>query len=70
MVFTIGLGRPVRRARELGESVATARLAADERLIEGRGRLLEEAPAAADIPRQALLNRYTNLVYHGIEILD
>lgn len=55
---------------ELGESVATARLAADERLIEGRGRLLEEAPAAADIPRQALLNRYTNLVYHGIEILD
>lgn len=70
VVFTIGLGRPVRRARELGESVATARLAADERLIEGRGRLLEEAPAAADIPRQALLNRYTNLVYHGIEILD
>ena len=27
VVFTIGLGRPVRRARELGESVATARLA-------------------------------------------
>ena len=68
--FTIGLGRTVKEAEELADSMAAARLAVEERLIEGRGRMLEDVPPESGVPRQALLNRYTKLVDHGIEILD
>ena len=68
--FTIGLGRPIQEAQELAGSMDTARLAAAERLIEGRGRMLEDVPPDSGLPRQAILTRYTKLVDHGIEILD
>ena len=68
--FTLGLGRTIQGAGELADSMDIARLAAAERLIEGRGRLLEEVPPDSDLPRQAILTRYTRLVDHGIEILD
>lgn len=68
--FTIGLGRTIQDARELADSMDTARLAAEERLIEGRGRMLEDVPPDSGLPRQAILTRYTKLVDHGIEILD
>lgn len=68
--FTVGLGRTITDPRELADSMDTARLAAAERLIEGRGRILEDAPPDSGLPKQAILNRYTKLVDHGIEILD
>lgn len=68
--FTIGLGRTIREARELEDSMEAARLAAAERLIEGRGRMLEGVPPDSSLPRQAILTRYTKLVDHGIEVLD
>ena len=68
--FTIGLGRTIQEVRELADSMDAARLAAAERLIEGRGRMLEDVPPDSDLPRQAILTRYTKLVDHGIEILD
>ena len=70
MEFTIGLGRTIQEVRELADSMDAARLAAAERLIEGRGRMLEDVPPDSDLPRQAILTRYTKLVDHGIEILD
>lgn len=68
--FTIGLGRPIQEVRELAGSMNTARLAAAERLIEGRGRMLEDVPPDSSLPKQAILNRYTKLVDHGIDIID
>lgn len=68
--FTIGLGRTIQEVRELADSMDAARLAAAERLIEGRGRMLEDVPPDSDLPRQAILTRYTKLVDHGIEILN
>lgn len=68
--FTIALGRMFRELSQLADSMDTARMAAAERLIEGRGRMLEHVPPDSDLPRQALLNRYTKLVDHGIELLD
>jgi two-component system response regulator YesN len=68
--FTIGLGRTIQGAGELADSMDIARMAAAERLIEGRGRMLEEVPPDSDLPRQAILTRYTKLADHGIEILD
>ncbi len=68
--FTIGLGRTIHAARDLAESMDSARLAVMERLIEGRGRMLEDVPPDSGLPKQAILNRYTKLVDHGIEILD
>lgn len=68
--FTVGLGRPIQEIGELAASMDSARLAAAERLIEGRGRMLEDVPPDSDLPRQAILTRYTRLVDHGIEVLD
>lgn len=68
--FTIGLGRPMQEAGELAGSMDAARLAAAERLIEGRGRMLEDVPPDSGLLRQEVLTQYTKLVDHGIEILD
>ncbi|MEY8389356.1 response regulator [Oscillospiraceae bacterium 38-13] len=68
--FTIGLGRPIQEAGELAGSMDAARLAAAERLIEGRGRMLEDVPPASGLLRQKVLTQYTKLVDRGIEILD
>lgn len=68
--FTIALGRTFDDISRLADSMDTARMAAAERLIEGRGRMLEHVPPDSDLPRQALLNRYTKMVDHGIELLD
>lgn len=68
--FTIGLGHSTQDPNELTQSLAAARLAVEERLTEGRGRVFEEVPPDSSIPRQAILNHYTKLVDHGIEVLD
>jgi len=47
-----------------------ARLAVSDRLIEGRGRMLEDVPSDSGVPRQAILSLYTKLVDQGLEMLD
>lgn len=68
--FTIGLGCSVECVQDLVDSLDTARLAAEGRLIEGRGRILEGASGDSGVPRQTILNHYTKLVDQGIEMLD
>ena len=68
--FTIGLGPAIQEIRKLADSMDSAQLTAAERLIEGRGRMLEGVPPGSDLPRQAILTRYTKLVDRGIELLD
>lgn len=68
--FTAGQGRGTQDPNELAQSLSAARLAVEERLIEGRGRVFEEVPPDSGLPRQTILNHYTKLVDHGLEILD
>lgn len=68
--FSAGLGSCIQDPRELADAMDAARLAAEERIIEGRGRIFEEVPPDSGVPRQALLNHYTKLVDHALEVLD
>ena len=68
--FSAGLGACVQATRDLAASMDAARLAAEERITEGRGRIFEEIPPGSGVPRQAILNHYTRLVDHALDVLD
>lgn len=68
--FSIGLGSAVSNAAELADSMEEARLAVEERLIEGCGRMLERTSISSGIDKQPLLEKYAKTVEHAIEILD
>ncbi|MBD5472917.1 MAG: response regulator [Lachnospiraceae bacterium] len=68
--FSIGLGRAAGDVTELADSMEEARLAVEERLIEGCGRMLEGTALSNGIDKQPLLEKYAKTVEHAIEVLD
>ena len=68
--FSLALGSVEEAAEGVVKSMERAAKAADERLMEGCGRMLEEVPASSGISRQVLMDKYAKVAEHAIEVLD
>lgn len=68
--FSLGLGKYTQEADGLVRSAEEARLAVEERLIEGCGRMLERIPQSSGVQKQILLDRYVKGIEHAIDVLD
>ncbi len=55
---------------QLYRSFQNARLAMQERLIEGSGKILENIPAPSELPSQAILDRYSRNIMLAVDVLS
>ena len=70
VTFSIALGSVAEKPEGLTKSMEDAKLTAQERIIEGCGRILEGVPEASGIARQSLMDKYVKTVEHAIEVLS
>lgn len=68
--FSLGLGSMEEETEKLPESMEKARLAVEERVLEGCGRLLETVPPSSGVRKQNLMDKYVKAAEHSIEVLD
>ena len=68
--FSLAMGKAVSRPEELPESLRSAYDVAAERLVEGTGRLLENAPRPSALGEGKLLERYGRAAEHAAESLS
>lgn len=68
--FSLGIGKAVKSAAELGDSMILAKMAVLERLLEGTGKLLECTEQKAVLHKQTLLEKYDRGIRHALEMLS
>ena len=67
--FTLAVGIAVGAAEKLPLSMEGARHAISERIVEGTGRMLEDAPPPSGIDQRRLLDKYNRSIGHAIDAL-
>lgn len=70
VVFSLGIGDVVKSPGNLRTSLAQAKLAVDERLIEGTGKLLELREGKSTLFEQNLLAKFSKRIDSAMELLS
>ncbi len=70
IVFSISLGRSVKSAPEIRDSLTESRMILKERIVEGTGHLLETMPDSSFIHEENLLEKYRRSIVHAVEALS
>ena len=68
--FSMGLGTAVRTPEEIAESLKTAVVAVEERLVAGTGKLLDGFPKQPMLFEEKLLEKYARSVSQSLDTLD
>lgn len=68
--FTIALGMPVRDVKQLSGSLKEGLKVMQERILVGPGHLLEKIPKQEGIHDKKLLEKYSRMVLHAVEVLS
>lgn len=66
--FSLSLGKLVRDAENLANSLAETRILVDERLVIGTERMMETMPVEKGLQDKNLLEKYVKMISHAIEI--
>lgn len=70
LAFSISLGTAVESPGQMASSLESARNAMMERLVEGKGRLLESVPPGSGMGKQNLLDKYVKIMEHSVDGLS